>query len=59
MTETVKKYQKNNSLEETGILDIETQIMLRKPIENQADVNGKIVTPTDTSYMTDSGSDKQ
>ena len=59
MTETVKKYQKNNSLEETGILDIETQIMLRKPIENQADVNGKIVTPTDTSYMTDGGSDKQ
>lgn len=56
LTEILKKYQKNNLLEETGILDIETQIMLRKPLENQADVNGKTVTPTDTSYMTEGGS---
>ncbi len=57
LTEIVKKYQKNNSLEETGILDIETQIMLRKPVENQADSDGNVKTPIDTTYVTDTTKD--
>jgi len=31
----LKEYQKNNKLEETGIIDVPTQTLLRKPIEEQ------------------------
>lgn len=45
LTEVIKAYQRNNKVEESGYFDVYTQIELRKPLENQYDVNGNIVSP--------------
>lgn len=47
LTEILKAYQKNNGLVVTGILDVDTQVCLRKPLENQADAEGNILHPDD------------
>ena len=41
----IKAYQKNNGLVQTGTLDVDTQVCLRKPLEDQADVDGNIMNP--------------
>jgi len=45
LTEILKAYQKNNGLVQTGTLDVDTQVCLRKPLEDQADVDGNIMNP--------------
>ena len=55
MTGIIKKYQKNNGLAQNGTLDVDTQVCLRKPLENQADVDGKVQNPDDTVVTTDEG----
>ncbi|MBR2779818.1 MAG: peptidoglycan-binding protein [Eubacteriaceae bacterium] len=55
MTDIIKKYQKNNGLAQNGTLDVDTQVCLRKPLENQADVDGKVQNPDATVVTTDEG----
>ncbi|MBO4359390.1 MAG: peptidoglycan-binding protein [Eubacteriaceae bacterium] len=52
LTEILKKYQKNNGLAQNGLLDVDTQVCLRKPLENQADADGKVQNPDATTVTT-------
>ena len=51
----VRDYQKNNGLAQNGMLDVDTQVCLRKPLENQADAEGKVANPDETVVTTQEG----
>ena len=55
LTDILKKYQKNNGLAQNGMLDVDTQVCLRKPLENQADAEGKVANPDETVVTTQEG----